>query len=306
MRSHSQFLDDGTGPAVYVPPERARVVILPVPLEKTVSYLSGTASAPERIIKASRQVELFDPELNISPYEVGIHTCPPVDCAADIAGCLEAVRRIVLTSVSKNRIPVCLGGEHTLTLSSVRAVKERFPDLSVLHLDAHADLRDSYGGTGFSHACVMRRVLELGLPVVSAGVRSLSKEESLFMADGGLSVYPEWKYGKTGYPWEEVVADLSGRVYISVDMDVFDPSEVPGVGTPEPGGLSWRQVLTLFGVLRASEKTVVGFDLVELCPQRGSVVSEFFAARLLYKMIGYFCRVMDGPGGRRAVPRGSG
>ncbi len=288
MPSQSQFLDDGSDPIVYLPPEEARVAILPVPLDKTTSYLSGTASGPESIILASRQVELYDPELDASPYRVGIHTFPPVDCGGAIEGALENIRRAVLAQISEGRLPVCLGGEHTLTLPVVRALSENFGGLSILHLDAHADLRESYGGTKFSHASVIRRVVELDLPVVSVGVRSLSEEEAEFMEESGLTAYPEWKYGDTGYPWEEAVAGLSGLVYITVDLDVFDPSEVPGVGTPEPGGMSWRDVLKLFRVLRASGKKVVGFDLVELCPQEGTVISEFFAARLLYKMIGYF------------------
>ena len=289
MRFSLQFLDDGTDPEVYATAEAARVVILPVPLEETVSYLSGTAAGPERILQASAQVELFDPELNVSPYRIGIHTELPIDCRGDVKASIQRIRRIIDKIIDQRRVPVCLGGEHTLSLAPIRALGERYPDLSIFHLDAHADLRDSYAGSGLSHACVMRRVHELGLPAVSVGVRSLSEEEALFIENENLPVYPGWEYAESGYPGREIIEALSDRIYITVDMDVFDPSEVPGVGTPEPGGLSWHQALRLFRHLRESGKTVVGFDLVELCPQKGSIVSEFFAARLLYKMIGYFC-----------------
>ena len=289
MSRSLQFLDDGTSPKVYVSSASARVIVLPVPLEKTTSYLSGAAAAPKRILYASRQVELFDPELNISPYRVGIHTIPPLNCRGDMETSLKILRRTVGELVKEHKVPVCLGGEHTLSLAPIQALRERYPDLSIFHLDAHADLRDSYGGSGWSHACVMRRVYELGLPAVSVGVRSLSEEEAHFIKKINLPVYPGWEYAESGYPYQGIIESLSDQVYISVDMDVFDPSEVPGVGTPEPGGLRWHQALKLFRTLRDSGKKIVGFDLVELCPQKGSIISEFFAARLLYKMIGYFC-----------------
>ncbi|MFH1039508.1 MAG: agmatinase [PVC group bacterium] len=257
-------------------------------MEKTVSYLSGTAAGPGRILAASRQVELYDPELAASPYRAGIHTCPPVDCAGGLEDCLEAVRETVYSVAGTGKMPVCLGGEHSLTLGAVRALKEINPGFSVLHLDAHADLRDRYGGTPLSHACVMRRVCELGLPLVSVGVRSLSEEEADYSAAAGVRLYPGWEHIDREYPWPEIAGALADRVYISVDMDVFDPAEVPGVGTPEPGGLRWDQALELFRALADAGKSVVGIDLVELCPQKDSIISDFFTARLLYKMIGYF------------------
>jgi len=266
----------------------ARVVIIPVPLEKTVSFLPGTAGGPDRILAASRQVELYDPELAARPYRAGIHTCSPVDCAGGLEDCLNAVRETILSMAGDGRMPVCLGGEHSLTLGAVRALNELNPGFSVLHLDAHADLRDRYGGTPLSHACVMRRVRELGLPLVSVGVRSLSEEEADYLAAAGVRLYPGWEYLEREYPWPEIVGALADRVYLSVDLDVFDPSEVPGVGTPEPGGLRWHQALSLLRCLRDSGKSVIGIDLVELCPQKDSIISDFFAARLLYKMIGYF------------------
>ncbi len=269
-------------------PDAARVAIVPVPLEKTVSFLPGTAAGPARILAASRQVELYDQELAGSPYRTGIHTYPPVDCVGELEDCLETVRKRIHSIAGDGKMPVCLGGEHSLTLGAVQALNELNPGFSILHLDAHADLRNSYGGSRFSHACVMRRIRELGLPLVSVGVRSLSEEEADYVASEGVLLYPAREYDGRGYPWPAIAAALADRVYISVDMDVFDPSEVPGVGTPEPGGLRWYQALDLFRSLAEVGKSVVGIDLVELCPQRDSIISDFFAARLLYKMIGYF------------------
>ena len=263
------------------------MAIIPVPLEKTVSYLPGTARGPARILQASRQVELYDPELGFSPYRRGIHTLPPVDCRGDPAEVLERIEAAV-KELEGRAVPICLGGEHTLTLGAVRGLRAAGGEFSLLHLDAHADLRESYGGTPLSHASVIRRVRQLGVPTVSVGVRSLAEEEAEYIAAEGVRIYPGWKYPAGDYPWEKIAAALAGRIYISIDLDAFDPSEVPGVGTPEPGGLGWNQALRFFRVLRDSGKTLVGADLVELCPLDGSIVSEFFAARLLYKLIGYF------------------
>jgi len=285
-----QFFDDGTEPRPFVPADQARVGIIPVPLEKTVSYLGGTLEAPDYVLDASRQVELFDPEFNSSPYLAGIHTYPAVDCSGRTEHVLFLIRARIESLSSSGQIPVCLGGEHTLTIAPVSELLNNHPALTVLHLDAHADLRESYGGSRLSHACVMRRIHEIGVPTVSVGVRSLSKEEAQYINKNDMAIYSGWEFGERGYPWKEIVAKLSEEVYITVDLDVFDPSEVPDVGTPEPGGLRWHDALNLFRTLRNSGRKIVGFDLVELCPKTDSVVSPFFTARLLYKMIGFFCR----------------
>lgn len=285
-----QFFDDGTDPRSFVSPDQARVGIVPVPLEKTVSYLAGTAGGPAAILEGSRQVELFDPEFGNSPFRAGIFTWPAVDCSGGIDGILSRIGDRVGALAATGRTPVCLGGEHTVTLAPVTVLQKQYPGLSILHLDAHADLRKSYGGGSLSHACVMRRIHELSVPSVSVGIRAISEEEAGFIAANNLSVYPDWKYAESGYPWKDIAAGLSPEVYITVDLDVFNPAEVPAVGTPEPGGLGWYNALSLFREVAASGRKVVGFDLVELCPREGEAVSPFFAARLLYKMIGFFCR----------------
>ncbi len=280
-----QFLDDGTGP-VSVAPEAARAVIIPVPLEKTVSYLTGTASGPEGILRASAQVELYDPELDLSPFQYGLYTVAPLDCSAPLEEILERLRSLAEERMRAGQKVVCLGGEHSLSLAPIQAARRLCPGLSVLHLDAHADLRNSYGGSPHSHACVMRRVLETGAKTVSVGVRSLSRPEMELIREKRLRLYPAWRFRSGSYPWDEIVSDLSEEVYLTVDLDVFDPSAVPGVGTPEPGGLGWDDALEMGRALRSAGRNVVGFDIVELCPRPGSIVSEFFAARLLYKLIG--------------------
>jgi agmatinase len=289
MKKTQQFLDDGSEEGIFVPLSAARVVILPVPLEQTVSYLPGTAAGPKKILEASTQVELYDPERDGYPYRVGIHTAAPVDCRGDPAQVMDRIAAALSPWVAEGKVPVCLGGEHSLSFAPVKVLRERYPGLSVLHLDAHADLRDSYHGTKWSHACVMRRVADLGVPSVAVGIRSVCEEEVRFVERRRLPFFPAWEFGEKGYPWERIVRSLSGQVYVTLDLDAFDPSEMPAVGTPEPGGLSWFDAVRLFRLLSRSGKKVVGFDLVELCPMAGAVDSEYFTAKLLYKMISYFC-----------------
>jgi len=266
--------------------DNCRVVILPVPYEATVTYRPGTKLGPSAIIQASQEVETFDLELKADPSEIGIFTCNFLE--VDTRGpeyMIERVRRACREFIEKDKIVALLGGEHSLCLGAVKAYREKYGDLSVLQLDAHGDLRDRYQGSPFNHACVMRRVYEV-CPIVPAGVRNLSKEEFDFILERKLQpIYAEQIDDKGD--WIEKCLDrLSENVYLTVDMDVFDPSIMPAVGTPEPGGLSWRQVLSLLkGVV--AEKNLVGFDVVELSPIPGNQTSDFIAASLIYKIIGY-------------------
>lgn len=266
--------------------DNCRIVILPVPYEATVTYRPGTKLGPSAIIQASQEVETFDLELKADPSEIGIFTCDFLE--VDTRGpeyMIERVRRACHKFIEKDKIVALLGGEHSLCLGEVRAYREKYGDLSVLQLDAHGDLRDRYQGSPFNHACVMRRVYEV-CPIVPVGVRNLSKEEFDFIRERKLQpIYAEQIDDKGD--WIERCLDrLSENVYLTVDMDVFDPSIMPAVGTPEPGGLSWQQVLSLLkGVV--AEKNLVGFDVVELSPIPGNQTSDFIAASLIYKIIGY-------------------
>lgn len=206
---------------------------------------------------------------------------------------IKRVRSVVSSILGSGRVPVLLGGEHSVTLGMVQALLEKYPDLSVLQLDAHADMRDTYQDTPFNHACVARRISEL-CPIVQVGIRSLSVEEAQFLkaeAKAGKKAKSRIKthYATEvfrGISWNKVVRGLTDNICITVDLDVFDPSIMPATGTPEPGGLSWYDALD---VLRAaiSAKRVVGFDVVELCPLPGNIAPDFLAAKLVYKMMGY-------------------
>lgn len=271
----------------------SRAVIFPVPLERTTSYERGTAKGPAAIIEASRYVELYDEELELEPYkEIGIATLPPIDTED---GTLDEVITEIFTAqlglLEDGKFPVVLGGEHSLTPPLVSATAKKFKNLSVLQIDAHADLRDSYHGNQNSHACAMRRVVEV-CPAVQVGIRSISAEEVNALPQLQTKIY--WAKDIVRAPLKswiaKVLADLSPNVYLTVDLDGFDPSLVPATGTPEPGGLDWHQVTSLIRAV-ADHKKIVAMDVVELLPQPGQHASNFLAAKLIYKSLGYiFCQ----------------
>jgi len=265
---------------------KSRVVVLPVPYDSTTDWRSGTRDGPQAIIDASQYLELYDLELEQEIYKVGIHTLPEVQ--PDVSSPENMAQRVYTVAkelLGENKMVLMLGGEHSLTLGMVKAYRERHEALSVLQLDAHADLRDSYLGTRFGHATVMRRVCEL-CPVVPVGIRSLSDEEHRFIEESGIK--PVYASGLTlnEDSIERVVTALSDEVYITIDLDVLDPSIMSAVGTPEPGGLGWYEVMGLLRVV-AQRKRIAGFDLVELCPGEGPIACAFLAAKLAYKLIGY-------------------
>ncbi len=267
--------------------DKARVAIIPAPFDQTTSYLPGTRFGPAAIIHASRQVEFYDEELDREPHEIGIATLEEIEIEpADMEAGLRRLEDTVAELDARGTVPLTLGGEHSLTLAPVAALRRRYPELTVLQLDAHLDLRDSYQGTKLSHASVMRRVRDLGVPTVAVGIRSVSREEADYVHAGRLPVFLAREIRATGLPIEAILAELKNPVYVTVDLDAFDPAYVPGVGTPEPGGLTWEEGLRL---LRAvfERRQVVGIDVVELCPIPGQIVSEFFAAKLVNKLIGY-------------------
>lgn len=270
--------------------KKAKVVITQVPYDKTTTYIHGTSGGPAAIIDASKYMERYDDELNQETFKVGIHTMEPLDC--DKLTSEEMVEKVYSTTsdlLKSNKFPVMLGGEHSISVGAVKAFKEAYPNISVLHLDAHYDLRNEYFGSKLNHGCVARRICEI-CPITQVGVRSMSKEEKDFLLGQGpdgkvksISVYdildmPMWK--------DKATNSLSENVYISIDLDVFDPAIVPAVGTPEPGGLGWYETLDLLRDV-AKDKKVVGFDVVELCPIKGQIASDFFAAKLIYRLLGY-------------------
>ena len=272
-----------------LPPEltaldTARAVVLPVPYDSTTDYKSGARDGPRAIIDSSQYLEFYDLELGQEVSSVGIHTLPELQPAmSGPEATVERVYRAARGIFERGKLLVMLGGEHSLTLGAVKAAKERYPNLGVLQLDAHADLRDTYMATEYSHACVMRRVWEL-CPIVQVGIRSLSLEEHRFLEEQGVE--PLYAPLPEADVTEKVVSALPDEVYISVDLDVFDPSIMAAVGTPEPGGLGWEQALHLLKAA-ASTRHIVGLDLMELCPREGPTSCAFLAAKLAYKLIGY-------------------
>lgn len=267
--------------------ERARVVLLPVPYEGTVSYMGGTRHGPEAILAASRHIELFDQELTAEPFRVGIHTYPAVELSAGgPEAALEELRGVYEGVCDRGRLVIALGGEHSITQVPVLYWADLLSDdLSVLQFDAHADLRDSFRGTPWSHACVMRRVVDRVRPV-AVGIRAIDVEERRLIDELGLTVVYGEELGGGGW-MEPVMKALSQNVYISFDVDFFDPALVPSTGTPEPGGGTWEQAMTLLRRV-FMEKNVVAADVVELAPIPGLVAPDFLVAKLVYKMIGYW------------------
>ena len=271
------------------PLDSSRIVVLPVPYDSTTSYRSGARDGPSAIIEASRHLEDYDPETDREVYRAGIHTLPDMEAhAGGPEAMTERIASAVRPLAGSGRLLAVLGGEHSISVGVVRALREAHDDLSVLYVDAHADLRDEYMGSAYSHACAARRIWEM-CPVVEVGVRSMSLEEAKFIRGGPdrLRVIQHGEGGRAA-SWDAaaVLDGLSEHVYVSIDLDVFDPALMAAVGTPEPGGPGWEAVL---GLLRSvcRERSVVGFDVVELCPWAGPPSCAYVAAKLAYKLIGY-------------------
>ena len=265
--------------------QQAKTVILPVPYDCTSEWRGGSRHGPQAIIDASQYLELYDLELDREIYKVGISTLPQVEpLLSSPQDMIDRVYQVIKGLIQKEKFVVLLGGEHSLSLGAVRAFKEAFPRLSVLQLDAHADLRDEYLGTKYSQACVMRRIFEL-CPISQAGVRSLSWEEKQFLTQNKLAPFYMSDLASNTASIDQIVDSLSEDVYVTIDVDVLDPSIMPAVGTPEPNGMPWQQVLDVIESV-ALHRHVVGFDLMEFCPGEGPGSCAFLLAKLAYKLIG--------------------
>jgi agmatinase len=294
MNTYTPVLPDNFGglPDEHSTYKTSRAVIFPVPMERTTTYMTGTRNGPAAILAASRNMELYDEELGCEPYKkIGIATLPAIDTQeGTLEHVLSELHTTELALLGDGKFPVVLGGEHSLTPPLVSAAAKKFAKLSVLQIDAHADLREAYQGNPASHASAMRRVVEV-CPAVQVGIRSLSVEEAEAIPKLRTKLY--WAKDIIRAPLDSwiprAVADLSDQVYLTIDLDGFDPAFVPATGTPEPGGLDWVQVTSLVRAV-AAKKKIVAMDVVELLPQPGDHASDFLAAKLIYKILGYiFC-----------------
>jgi agmatinase len=259
------------------------IIILPVPYDETSTWMKGAEKGPDAIMEASVNLEFYDVETNSEAHKKGIHTLQPVLDNSSPEVLINAVFNRTLFIFSANKFPVIVGGNHTVSIGSIKAAAEYFKNLTVLQLDAHADLRQQYEGSEYNHACVMARAREVA-PIVQVGIRSMSAEELPFIGKDRIFFAHELYYDNRLY--NDAVEKLTDNVYITIDLDVFDPSLMPSTGTPEPGGPDYTEIMHfLQDVIR--RKNVVGFDVVELCPSPSNKTPDFIAAKIIYQLLSY-------------------
>lgn len=275
--------------------QTARVVILPIPYEATTTYRRGCENGPAALLEASHQLECYDEELDRETcYDVGIYTNPPI---ADTRHhqkissleMLEVTQKAVQQLIAEDKFVIALGGEHSITAGIVEAYRQAYTDepFTVIQIDAHGDLRHEYEGSIHNHACVMRRIVEMNLPTLQIGIRAICKEEADLIKEKQLAVFRAREIATQSDWMERAIASIkTKRVFLTIDLDGIDPTLIPGVGTPEPGGLNWYSLTAFLRRVFASHQ-VIGCDIMELAPIVDSVVSEFTAAKLTYKLIGY-------------------
>lgn len=269
-------------PPAYSAYESSLIVILPVPFDATSTWIKGADKGPEAILQASANMELYDIDTDSEVYLKGIHTANPVIGQNSPEALALKVRMVVNKFLEDDKFIVTLGGEHSVTIGAVQAFAEHIPGLSVLQIDAHTDLRQEYEGSRFNHACVMARIREM-CPIVQVGIRSMDVTEKPFVAKDRIFFAKDIVGGKESWI-DEVIEKLNYHVYVTIDLDGFDPSILPATGTPEPGGLSYYDVINLMRKLIV-EKRLVGFDVVELCPIDNSKASDFLASKLIYQLL---------------------
>ena len=269
-------------------PETAAVVLLPVPIDSTTSFRSGARYGPAAIIAASAALEDYDLELDIDVAGLGIHTAPPLEPhVGDPHQMAERIRQAVSYYAAAGKLTGVIGGDHSAAIGSALAHLERHPNLSVLYIDAHADLRNEYQGAAWGHGSAARRIAER-CPIMLAGVRTLALEERDYINESGIPTH-YWPPRSQDYI-AEVISGLDSDVYVSIDLDVLDPSEMAAVGTPEPGGMRWLELLELLRRV-AEGRRIVGFDVCELAPNEGPPANSYTAAKLVYKLVAYAAHV---------------
>ena len=279
----TQAINFGALPEKYSALENAEVVIIPVPYDQTSTWIKGADKGPAAIIEASANMELYDIETDSEVYRKGIFTDEPTKCEGPPEETINTVAEKVTHYIKKRKFTVVIGGEHSVSIGPIRAQAENSRDITVLQLDAHPDLRDEYNGSRYNHACVMARVKELA-PIVQVGIRSMDSCEKQFIVPDRM-FFAEQMYGNNLW-LEKLISKLTEKVYITIDLDVFDPSIMPSTGTPEPGGLLWYDCLAFLKKV-FEKRNVVGFDIMELCPNDNNKAPDFLAAKLVYKLLSY-------------------
>jgi agmatinase len=272
------------------------VVILPVPVDRTTSYVGGTRNGPHEILQASSHMELWDEEMRADVHGVGIFTLPEMELPfGEMEPLLDEIERVAYEIIGRDKFLVALGGEHSITPPLVSAAARKYPGLSVLQIDAHADMRDSFMGTPHNHACAMRRSLHHAR-LTQVGIRSLSTEEAEVLPKLNTTVFFDVSMRRDPAWIDKVVDSLAADVYLTIDVDGMDPAIMPATGTPEPGGLSWAEITTLLRTV-AERRRIVSADVVELSPIPGMVAPSFLCAKLIYKLLTY--RFATDPRARR-------
>lgn len=257
--------------------------VIPAGFENSVSYGTGTSGGPGAILKASQYLELYDGTGN--PSKRGIFTMPPLDCNGNPKKVITTIKKAVTDCLADEKIPVLLGGEHTVSVGAFQALKTLKPPVGIVQFDAHADLRSTYEGSALSHACVMHQALSMDFPIFQIGIRSLSPEEVSFREQKAVPHLDASRLFRNGIPTPLLPDDFPRTIYITFDVDGLDPSIIPSTGTPEPGGLLWHQAMALLEAV-VSGRHVAGFDVVELAPIKGFHAPDFAAARLTYNIMG--------------------
>ncbi len=262
-----------------------KFAVVPVPFEKTVCYGHGTAKGPAAVIEASTQIELWDEETKTETWELGINTQPAINCKGSTNTVFKNIDKTVRNLMQYKAIPFYIGGEHTVTQALAQPYIEKYKNLSILHFDAHADLRPTFEGTPKSHACALYPASRQ-VKVVQVGIRSVASEEKQFCNAGNVTTYLMHEHRDIKKLIPQVLKKLTDTVYITIDVDGFDPSVIPATGTPQPGGFMWYEALDLFREV-IKHKKIVAVDVVEACKRSADTITEFNVSKLIYRLMGY-------------------
>jgi agmatinase len=284
MPSKEGFL--GIPESLSVDPHAANIVVVPFGLERSVTYGTGAAKGPQAIIQASHEVELFDEALWCEPYKkIGITTLKEFPIPHDLEDALEHLDKIIECILSVQKTPLTFGGEHSITAGAIRPFTRQHKEITILHFDAHADLRDGYQNEKFSHAAALRRCLDYeNVKLVSLGIRNISEEEAHFLTKNSERIKIFWAKDKDSWDINEILSYLKEPIYLTFDLDAFDSSLMPATGTPEPGGLFWDEVIKIITAVCRTRR-IIGVDINELAPLPSLHACEFLAAKLAYKII---------------------